>query len=143
MLAAMQAHDVRRIVSVSSKNLARGGTRGDPPLFRFVLGPLLHAVNRTLYEDMRRMERLLRDSDRDWTIVRPAGLFAADQVSAYRSTTQHQPGVFTSTADLAAALLAEATSDQPHLRAVLEVMTDRDTPTLVELIAGQAALHRR
>lgn len=143
MVEAMQARDIRRIVSVSSKNLAEEGTRGDPWPFRFVLAPLLHAVSRTLYADMRRMEQLLRASDRDWTVIRPAGLFAAGQVSAYRCTTRHEPGVFTSTADLAAALIAEVVGAEPHPRAVLEVLTDTGTPTLVGLIAKQASLHRR
>ena len=143
MLAAMQAQGVRRIVSVSSKNLASGGDRGDPLLYRVVLGPLLHVLNRTLYADMRRMEQLLRASDRDWTVVRPAGLFAAEGLSAYRSTTGHEPGVFTSTVDLADALLAEVVGERPHLRAVLEVLTDIGTPTLPALIARQASLHRR
>ena len=143
MLDAMRTRGLRRIISVSSKNLAEQGARGEPLAFRLVLAPLLHAVNRTLYEDMARMESLLRDSDRDWTIVRPAGLFAADQVSAYRCITGHAPGVFTSTVDLADALVTEAVGNRPHVRAVLEVLTDADTPSLPALIARQASLHRR
>ncbi len=143
MLEAMQRHGVRRIVSVSSKNLAEQGGAGEPALFRLVVGPLLHAVNKTLYADMQRMEVLLRDSDRDWTVVRPAGLFAADRVSAYRSLTGHEPGVFTATADLADALVAEARGDRPHVGVVLEVLTDAGTPSLLAMIARQGALHRR
>lgn len=143
MLDAMQARGLRRIVSVSSKNLAEEGTQGEPLMFRLVLAPLLHTVARTLYEDMARMEKLLHDSDRDWTIVRPAGLFAADQISAYRCVAAHQPGIFTSTADLADALINEAVSNEPHVGATLEVLTDADTPSLLALIARQASLHRR
>ena len=143
VLAAMQALGLRRIVSVSSKNLAEEGARGEPLLFRFALAPLLHVVNRTIYEDMGRMERLLRESDTDWTIVRPAGLFAAEEVSAYRCTAGHEPGVFTSTVDLADALVAEAVSERPRAGEVLEVLTDDGTPTLPALIARQASLHRR
>lgn len=143
MLEAMRSQGVRRIVSVSSKNLSEQGSDGDPVLFRLVLAPLLHLVNRTLYEDMGRMERLLRDSDRDWTIVRPAGLFAAEQVSAYRCTAGHEPGVFTSTLDLADVLVTEAVTERPRVGAVLEVLTDVATPTLPALIARQASLHRR
>jgi len=143
VLDAMRAQGVRRIVAVSSKNLAEEGARGEPLGYRLVLGPLLRTVNRTLYEDMDRMERLLRDSDRDWTVVRPAGLFAAEQVSAYRCTAGHEPGVFTSTVDLADALVAEAVTDRPSVGAVLEVLTDAGTPSLPALIARQASLHRR
>lgn len=141
VIAAMQARGLRRIVAVSSKNLAEHGARGEPLGFRFVLGPLLHALNRTLYDDMRRMERLLHDSDRDWTIVRPAGLFAAAQLSAYRCTAAHEPGSFTSTVDLADSLIAEAAGGRQHVRAVLEVLTDARTPSLLVLIARQASLH--
>jgi putative NADH-flavin reductase len=143
MLEAMRRTGVRRIVSVSSKNLAEQGLAGEPVLFRWVVGPLLHAVNRTLYADMRRMEALLRDSDRDWTVLRPAGLFAADRITAYRTTPGHEPGVFTSTADLADALLAEASGPAPHVGAVVEVLTHEGTPSLPAMITGQAALHRR
>jgi nucleoside-diphosphate-sugar epimerase len=143
MLEAMQARGLRRIVSVSSKNLAEEGARGEPVMFRLVLAPLLHATARTLYEDMARMETLLRDSDRDWTIVRPGGLFAADRVSAYRCVAGHQPGVFTSTVDLADALIAEAVSSRPRVGATLEVLTDAGTPSLLGLVAGQVSLHRR
>lgn len=143
MLEAMRRHGVRRIVAVSSKNLADSSGAGEPVGFRLVVGPLLHRVNKTLYADMRRMEVLLRDSDRDWTVVRPAGLFAADRVSAYRTITGHEPGVFTSTADLADALVAEAGGDGAHVGAVLEVLTDVGTPSLLAMIVGQAALHRR
>lgn len=143
ILAAMQAQGVRRIVCVSSKNLAEQGSRDESLQYRLVLGPLLHVVNRTLYEDMGRMEQLLRDSDRDWTIVRPGGLFAAEQISAYRCIAGHEPGVFTSTVDLADSVFAEAVSDQPRVHAVLEVLTDVGTPNLLSLIVGQASLHRR
>jgi nucleoside-diphosphate-sugar epimerase len=143
LLEAMRALGVRRIVGVSSKNLAEEGAHGEPLLFRFALAPLLRVVNRTIYEDMGRMERLLRDSDADWTIVRPAGLFAAEHVSAYRCTAGHEPGVFTSTVDLADALVAEAVSERPRVGEVIEVLTDDGTPSLPALIAGQASLHRR
>ncbi len=75
--------------------------------------------------------------------MRPAGLFAAERVSTYRLTIGHEPGVFTSTVDLADALLSEACGKLPHVGAVVEVLTDADTPSLPSLIAGQAALHRR
>ena len=143
MIRAMQVQGVRRIVGVSSKNLTEEGTRGEPWLFRLVFAPALKAVSRTLYEDMRRMESILSNCDRDWTIVRPAGLFATSQISAYRCTTGHEPGVFTSTADLADVLIKEASDDSPHVGSVLEVLTDAGTPTLPALIARQASMHRR
>lgn len=142
MLEAMRAHGVRRIVSVSSKELDEEGTRDEPLLYRFVFARLLGLVNRTIYDDMRRMEQSLAASDRDWTIIRPAGLFAADRVTDYRCPTGHEPGVSTSTADLADALLHEATGSR-HIGRTLQVLTDVDKPPYLLLLARQASLHRR
>lgn len=142
MIEAMRALGLRRIVCVSSKELDEEGTRDEPLLYRFVFARLLGRVNRTLYADMRRMEELLRGSDLDWTIVRPAGLFAAEAVTDYRCPTGHEPGVSTSTADLADALLREAVADR-HVGQTLQVLTDDDKPPYLLLLARQGSLHRR
>lgn len=142
IIEAMREHGLQRIVCVSSKELDEEGTRDEPLLYRFVFARLLGWVNRTIYDDMRRMEELLRVSDRAWTIVRPAGLFAADQISDYRVPTGHQPGVSTSTADLAHALLAEAVENL-HVGRTLQVLTDTGKPPYLLLLAKQSSLHRR
>jgi nucleoside-diphosphate-sugar epimerase len=142
MLQAMRMLDVRRIVCVSSKELDEEGTRDEPLLYRFVFARLLGALNRSVYDDMRRMEQLLHGSDRDWTIVRPGGLFAADRISDYRCPSGHEPGVSTSTADLADALVREAMEDL-HVGHTLQVLTDTGKPPYLVLLARQASLHRR
>ena len=143
VMAAMRARDLRRVVCVTSKNLAEGGHAGEPLLYRLVFARLLGRIAGTLYDDMRRMEELVRASDLDWTIVRPAGLFAAERVTAYRSTTGHEPGVSTSTADLADALVDEVVGDDQHVGETLEVLTDDGKPPFLLLLARQATLHRR
>lgn len=69
------------------------------------------------------MEQLLDDSDSDWTVFRPAGLFGADLVSSDRCPTGHEPGGSTSTADLADALRREAVEDR-NVGHTLQVLTD-------------------
>lgn len=86
ILAAMRTAGVRRIACVSSKELDEFGVSDEPLLYRFVFAHLLAVVNRTIYADMRRMEQLLRESDVDWTVLRPAGLFAADHVTPLSTT---------------------------------------------------------
>lgn len=139
----MASIDMRRIVSVSSKELEQGTLSDEPLLYRFAFAHLLRLVNRSIYRDMRRMEQLLRDSDADWTVVRPAGLFAADRVSDYLVTTDHAPGVSTSIADLADVLVAEATSLDSHVGKVVTVLTVNGAPAYLRLLAGQRALHQR
>ncbi len=143
MIQAMRGQNVQRIVCVSSKQLDETGHQDEILLYRLVFARLLSLVNRTIYEDMRRMEDLLNSSDRDWTVIRPAGLFAADTISGYRHSTEHQPGVFTSTADLADALLSEAVRKSERGARVVQVLTDSKTPPYLLLLARQASMHRR
>jgi len=143
ILDAMSTAGVRRIVCVSSKELDEGGVQDEPVLYRFVFARLLGLVNRTIYDDMRRMELTLRESDAAWTVVRPAGLFAADHVTGYRVATGHEPGVSTSVADLADALVREVSTTDQHIGQVVTVLTDEGTPPYLRLLAGQRTLHQR
>ncbi len=142
ILEAMGRQGLQRIVCVSSKELDEEGVSDEPLLYRFVFARLLGRLNRSIYTDMRRMEKVLHDSDREWTIVRPAGLFAADQISDYRCPTGHEPGVSTSTADLAD-LLVRAAVDDLHVGETVQVLTDTGKPPYLLLLARQASLHRR
>jgi putative NADH-flavin reductase len=68
ILEAMRKHDVERlIVSVGA------GVRmpqDEPGLFDRVIGFVLKLTARHVYEDMRRVAERVRESDRDWTLVR-------------------------------------------------------------------------
>ncbi|MEU1164721.1 NAD(P)H-binding protein [Streptomyces sp. NPDC005921] len=83
------------------------------------------------------MEEIVRDSEHEWTVLRPAGLFDTDAVSDYRTATSRLPGRFTSRADLADALLRTA-ADGRHVRAFVDVRTTHGVPTLLQVIRKEA-----
>ncbi|MFQ3558416.1 NAD(P)H-binding protein [Streptomyces gramineus] len=135
---AMTEHGVRRLVCVSSAVLFRVAAPGETFFFRKVVEPAIaRTVGRTVYEDMRRMEETVRDGDHRWTVVRPAGLFDADAVSAYQVATSRLPGRFTSRADLGAVLLREAVDDR-HVRAFVDVRTTQGVPGILDVIRKEA-----
>ncbi|MGW3169391.1 NAD(P)-dependent oxidoreductase [Streptomyces sp. NPDC001153] len=73
---AMTRHGVRRLVCVTSTVLFDVPAPGEGVFFRNVLEPFfVRVVGRTVYDDMRRMEDIVRASGHDWTVLRPAGLF--------------------------------------------------------------------
>lgn len=136
--SAMSRHGVKRIVVVSSSatdphHHADGGF-----LLNRVLQPLVIAtIGKTTYRDMRAMETLLRESDLDWTIMRPSGLFDAPTVSQYELYEDEAPGIFTSRADLAASMLEQVTSDK-YVRKAVAVTTSQGAPTLFQMMRKEA-----
>ncbi|MEU4471993.1 NAD(P)H-binding protein [Micromonospora sp. NPDC023888] len=138
VLAAMRRASVRRLVVVSSSatephHHAEGGF-----LLNRVIQPLVTAtIGRTTYDDMRVMEALVRDSNLDWTIVRPSGLFDSDNITRYRLSENRADGVFTSRADLAACLLAQAT-DTAWVDRTVAVTTAEGAPTLWAMLRREA-----
>jgi|tagenome__1003787_1003787.scaffolds.fasta_scaffold20978533_3 putative NADH-flavin reductase len=136
--AGMDRHGVTRLVVVSSAATdpqphAEGGF-----LLNRVVQPLVTAtIGRTTYADMRRMEAFLRAGDLDWTVLRPAGLFDADEVSDYRLEENHADGIFTSRADLAAGMLAQL-GTTAWLHRTVAVTTSAGAPTLLQMIRREA-----
>ena len=127
---AMHTHGVQRLVCVSSTTVAAQEAPGESLFWRRVVVPVLRdVVGRTLYDDMQRMEQLVRNSDLDWTVVRPGGLFnTADPTGDYQVAAGRLPGRFTSRADLAQALIAEAIEPR-HPRAIIEVISRSGPPS--------------
>lgn len=127
---AMTAHGVDHLVCVTSTTVATGDAPGESLLWRKGIVPVLrHVVGRTLYDDMTRMEAIVRGSDLSWTVVRPAGLFDTDHPTAdYQVAAHRLHGRLTSRADLAHLLLREATDPQ-HPRQIIEVVTRSGLPT--------------
>ncbi len=135
---AMTKHGVRRLVCVTSTVLFDVPAPGEGFLFRKVLEPfIMRTIGRTVYDDMRRMEEIVRESDHAWTVIRPAGLFDTDAVSDYDVATERLPGRFTSRADLAHALLVRAADDR-HERAFLDVRTKEGVPSMFDVIRKEA-----
>lgn len=140
---AMTKHGVRRLVCVTSTVLFGVAAPGEGFFFRKVVEPsVVRFMGRTVYDDMRRMEELVRESDHDWTVVRPGGLFDADAVSDYQVATSRLPGRYTSRADLARELLRQAVGDggrpERHVRAFIDVRTTEGTPSFLDLIRKEA-----
>ncbi|MBC9713966.1 NAD(P)H-binding protein [Streptomyces sp. TRM66268-LWL] len=135
---AMAEHGVRRLVCVTSTVLFDTPAPGEGFLFRRVVEPLIaRTMGRTVYEDMRRMEAIVGDSNLDWTVVRPGGLFDADAVSGYQVAATRLPGRFTSRSDLAHALVRRAV-DGLDVHAFVDVRTTQGAPTFVELLRKEA-----
>ena len=126
---AMTIHNVKRLVCVSSTTVATDDAPGESLFWRRGVIPFLrHVVGRTLYDDMQRMEAIVRNSGLDWTIVRPAGLFdAVEPTNDYEVAPRHLAGRVTSRADLADILIREATEPR-HSHSVIEVLTRSATP---------------
>lgn len=82
VLAAMEAHDVGRIVVVSAAPV--GPSSGHPPFQRRVLLPVLRRFLGAQYADMERMEAALRASDVDWVSLRPPRLIDKPGRGTYR-----------------------------------------------------------
>jgi putative NADH-flavin reductase len=134
IIDAMQRHDVSRLIVVSSAPLDPAYRPSDSFFFTRVMQPLfMSRPGRTTYDDMRRMESRVRDSDRDWTIVRSSWLFNCADVTDYQLTTNGARGMFTARADLAAALLTQVADDRFIGRTVAVVTTD-GTPSIVRQI---------
>ena len=126
---AMRDLGVSRLVCVSSTTVAGQAVAGETLLWRSAVIPLLRNVaGRTLYDDMERMEAIVRASGLDWTIVRPAGLFnTAEPTDDSVVAPSPIAGRNTSRADLAAALVQESTEPR-YVREVVDVISRSGRP---------------
>jgi putative NADH-flavin reductase len=141
IVQAMQDHGVHRLVCVSSSvtdPVTRSSDTGGGFVFEKVLKPFItNVIGKTMYADLLRMEQLVMDSDLDWTIVRPSGLFETPAVTEYRLAEGFLPEHFTSRADLAACMLQQATSDQ-YRRKTLAVATVAVKPKMFKMLLKEA-----
>lgn len=138
LVAAMTRHRVRRLAVVSSVGVDPHRYSDGGFLFNRVLLPYVtRVVARTQYDDMRRMEALVRASGLEWTIVRPSGLYHLPSVTDYTVVEGHADGRFTARVDLAASLLALLDDDR-HVRRTVSVITTADNPTLLQWIRREA-----
>jgi uncharacterized protein YbjT (DUF2867 family) len=93
-------------------------------------------IGKTVYDDIRLMESVVRDSDLEWTIVRPSGLFDLPEVTEYIAGEVDPVGAFTSRTDLADYLVALAA--QRGSRNTVTISTTADTPTMWQMIRREA-----
>ncbi|MUN38457.1 NAD(P)-dependent oxidoreductase [Actinomadura litoris] len=80
--AAMGKADVRRLVIVSTS--AAFTEVKDDPFARLVVKPLVRRILKHPFADARGMERVVRESDLDWTIVRSPRLTGGGLTRDYR-----------------------------------------------------------
>ncbi|TCO50902.1 NAD(P)-dependent oxidoreductase [Actinocrispum wychmicini] len=95
MIDAMKATDVRRLVVISAAPVGTMPAPGvpHPPKYdpgegffmRHVLTPTIKRILRGPYTDLATMEQALRDSDLDWTIIRPPQLTDQPLSGEYRT----------------------------------------------------------
>jgi nucleoside-diphosphate-sugar epimerase len=137
IVTAMQAAGVRRLVVVSSTGAYPApGRTGAPFALRLFEPVITRTIGKTVYDDMRRMETIVRDSGLDWTIVRPSGLFDLPDVTEYVAGQVDPVGAFTSRSDLADYLVNLAGSTARH--DTVTISTTADTPTMWQMIRREA-----
>jgi putative NADH-flavin reductase len=122
--AAMKATGARRIIVVSAGPIGTvpSPARPNPPthdpgdgfFMRHVFTPLTRAALRKHYADLAQMEDILRDSDLDWTAIRPPRLTDKPLTGTYRMAHGQnlRRGLFISRADVAHYMLRAL--DQPE-----------------------------
>ena len=128
--AAMRASGVRRIIVVSAAPVGTvpSPARPAPPRYdpgdgfvlRHLLVPVVKAALRAHYADLARMEDVLRDSDLDWTAVRPPRLTGKPLTGTYRMAYDQnlRRGMSVSRADVAHVMLRVLTEPETFRRTV-------------------------
>jgi putative NADH-flavin reductase len=138
IVRAMHDHGVRRLVCVTSSTMGPPHDTGGGFFFERVLKPFVERViGKQLYADMARMEATVMASGLDWTIVRPAGLFGTETVTAYETAECVIRGRWTSRADLADCMLRQL-SDDRYVGQAVALATVSTHPSLLDFIRKEA-----
>ncbi|OLT11397.1 NADH-flavin reductase [Pseudonocardia sp. CNS-139] len=111
IVPAMREAGVTRLVVVSAAGFH---TTGDGPFVRWGVKPVLGRFLRHSFADMAAMEKIVRASGLDWTIVLPPRLTNGPRTGRFRSAVDRSVrGSFSITrADLADAVLQAVTDDR-------------------------------
>jgi putative NADH-flavin reductase len=142
LVAAMHEHGVKRLFVVSSVVLEPSWRPSNAFFFNNVLDPLVNrVVARTTHEDMRRMERLVRESGLEWTIARPSALFSNQAPTRYEVREDQADGLFTAREDLAAGML-EQLGSEAFVRRAMAVITTAVRPGIARMIWREAIMSR-
>lgn len=138
VLNAMREAGANRLVVVSSTGAHPARGRHHTPLALRLFEPIIaRTIGKTVYDDIRRMEALVRASGVDWTIVRPSGLFDLPQATNYVAGEVAPVGAFTARIDLADYLVSLARVATASRRTVV-VSTTEHTPTVWEMVRREA-----
>jgi putative NADH-flavin reductase len=114
ILTAMKRHNVQRLI------ISAGAGVRDPQdkigVMDKVIGGLLHLVSKNVVEDMKQVVEKVRQSDREWTIVRVPMLTDDEKQNSLRVGYLGQGvGIRLARADMAAFMLKQL-QDTAHLR---------------------------
>lgn len=95
IVQAMKAAGARRLVVVSAAPVATVPSPGRPQppahdpgdgfFMRYMLGPIIRSVFGKVYADLALMEDLVRESDLEWTVIRPPRLLDKQVTGTYRT----------------------------------------------------------
>lgn len=107
ILRAMEATGTKRFLAVSAAPLGPPA-EGESLFTRGLVLPVIRRVFRNVYADLAVMEREIRESAADWTVVRPPMLLDTALTGTYRTATgaNLRGGQKIARADLAHAMLA-------------------------------------
>jgi putative NADH-flavin reductase len=113
LISAMDKHGVRRLICITG--IGVGDSKGHVGfLYDRIIMPF---VVKNVYDDKERQEEVIKQSDFDWVIVRPARLTDEPAKGEYRV---YLGGSYTATkisrADVAAFMLAQLTDDHTCAR---------------------------
>ena len=134
---AMRASGTRRLIVVSSTTVYPTRHQHAPLSLRLVEPVIAKTIGKTVYDDMRRMEAIVRNSGLDWTIVRPSGLFDIPEPTDYVCGPVDPVGAFTARIDLADYLISLVADAASVGRSVI-VSTTQRTPTLWQMVRREA-----
>ena len=138
IVAAMRRNAIRRLIVVSSTATHQYRNRRNSSLMLRIFEPVIsRTIGKTVYHDVRRMESIVRDSDLDWTIVRPSILFDLDHPTGYIAGDVPPVGGFTARIDLAH-YLTTLIDDAASIGATPIVSTTDGAPTFWEYIKRQS-----
>lgn len=82
IIAAMKKAQTRRLICVGASGYI--DSPAHPLWMRLMMEKVVRKLLYHSYEDMRRMEEIVKDSDLDWTIVRPPRLTNGRRMGFYR-----------------------------------------------------------
>ncbi len=109
ILAAMHQYNVKRLIISAGAGV--GDPQDEPKLFNHVISLLLKLLSRHVVEDMTRVVGVVRQSDREWTIVRVPMLTDDPPTGNIRvGYVGKGTGVRISRADMAAFMLQQVAS---------------------------------
>ena len=138
IMQAMSHSGVRRLACISSSATGTDHDTGAGFIFDKILQPIvMSTIGKTTYADMAKMEALVMDSQLDWVIVRPSGLFETPVVTDYQVAETHIRAQFTSRTDLADFMLKQATHDQ-YLHKIMAVATFSMLPSVFQFMTQEA-----